>query len=518
MTSWVSACPPGAVHHGGGDVVRCDERVERRGAGLRAVGFVEAAVVDRSLAVADVDVRGLRERRETFVGGVRRKHGGPIRRMVGRIASHRVTVAIHRIESRVAVPGFVEVNAIDALREQRLGLDGVVAHAVIGAVRQHRVDGVLVRGVLGERVVRDRFRDRLGFQPRRRDQANDPVVIAGGTEEDGNPAGEDQGLLDRLVAVAVAQGDLGVADAGRHDRAVRSGRAVEDRIRAVGAEHAGRISFAFADGPGVAEQGAEGSAFNPHVGAEDVLAVVVEEHPPDGRLEERDAALVTRGRRRVFTVAVVTRQRGGKGREQGFKIALHRGEDATGDEGGGVVEEPDELVGERRHLHRDRAGQLPIGHQKDGHSRVTASQRAKQLGGLSVGVLFVLPDGPVQEHAVDPGVGRHGCQPIFHRKSFKDLDPAGAELRRQPDHCSPTRRGRPAEFVIDYQNAPQQFGSRDLGHGMSSRPALGNPWCRTLGTVPRIPGIPVVPATLPTVGAFLLGVFDMDQTTLYHMV
>ena len=58
-----------------------------------------------------------------LVGRVRREHGGTVRRMAGGIAAHRVAVAIHGIESRVAVPGFVEVNAVDALGEQGLGLD-----------------------------------------------------------------------------------------------------------------------------------------------------------------------------------------------------------------------------------------------------------------------------------------------------------------------------------------------------------------------------------------------------------
>ena len=65
----------------------------------------------------------------------------------------------------------------------------------------------------------------------------------------------------------------------------------------MGTEHPGRISFALADGSGVAEQRAEGSAFDPHVGAEQVLAVEVEERAPDWRLEEGDAALMAGGRR-----------------------------------------------------------------------------------------------------------------------------------------------------------------------------------------------------------------------------
>ncbi len=65
----------------------------------------------------------------------------------------------------------------------------------------------------------------------------------------------------------------------------------------MGTEHPGGISLALADGSGVAKQRAKGSAFDPQVGAEQVLAVEVEERTPDGRLEEGDAALVAGGRR-----------------------------------------------------------------------------------------------------------------------------------------------------------------------------------------------------------------------------
>ena len=71
---------------------------------------------------------------------------------------------------------------------------------------------------------------------------------------------------------------------------------------------------------------------------------------------------------------------------------------------------------------------------------------------------------------MDPGIGRHGCQAILDRKRFEDLDPAGAEFLRQRTHRSPACRGRSAEFVIDDQDTPPQFGSSDLDHGTSPSP------------------------------------------------
>ena len=74
--------------------------------------LVEPRMIDRIAPVADVDERGLRERRQQLVGGVRREQ----RRTLfvrGRIAEHGVTIPVERVEARIGVPGFVEVQAID---------------------------------------------------------------------------------------------------------------------------------------------------------------------------------------------------------------------------------------------------------------------------------------------------------------------------------------------------------------------------------------------------------------------
>ena len=123
-------------------------------------------------------------------------------------------------------------------------------------------------------------------------------------------------LLDRLVAIAIAERDLVVADARGHDRAVRRGRAVQHGVRAVRAEHARGVALARADRARVAEHRAERAALDAHVGAKQVLAVEVEERAADRRLQERDAALMARRGPRVLALAVVARERCGKRRQQ----------------------------------------------------------------------------------------------------------------------------------------------------------------------------------------------------------
>ena len=218
------------VHHRGGDFVRGDQRVERGRARLRGVGFVEATVIDRLATVPDVDVGGLRERSEQLMRGMRREYGGAILGMLGGIAAHRVAVLVHRIEPRVGVPRFVEVDAIHALRESFLRVAGVVAHPIVGAVRHHRVDRALGGGALRQRVLRDAFRDGLGLEPGGRDRPDDAVAVARGAQEHGDAPADGEALLDGLVAIAVAQRDLAVAHTGAHDGPVRSRRAVQDRV------------------------------------------------------------------------------------------------------------------------------------------------------------------------------------------------------------------------------------------------------------------------------------------------
>ena len=109
-------------------------------------GEVDACIMKDSLkrecgigaaAVADVQERRLRQRRQQLVRGVR----GEDRRtlVILRIAMHRMPVAIQRIEARVRIPGFVEMDAIDARIEQLLHAFRVVAKAVVGGVRDDRV-------------------------------------------------------------------------------------------------------------------------------------------------------------------------------------------------------------------------------------------------------------------------------------------------------------------------------------------------------------------------------------------
>ena len=220
---------------------------------------------------------------------------------------------------------------------------------------------------------------------------DDAVAIARRHQEHRNAARVHQALLDGLVAIAVAQRDLVVADAGRHDGAIRRGGAVGHRVRAMRAEHARRIALALADRAAVAEHRAERTALDAHVGAKQVLAEEVEERAADRRLQECDAALMAGRCPRVFALAIVARQRRGIGRQQVGKVTLHRRLHAATDERCRVVEYPDELIRQGRDFDADRAREIAAGHEENRHLGIALAHCAQQLGRLGVGVLVVLP-------------------------------------------------------------------------------------------------------------------------------
>src|SRR5215469_17921290 len=93
-------------------------------------------------------------------------------------------------------------------------------------------------------------------------------------------------MLDRLVAIAVAESDLVARHAGHQNDPVRGRGAIGDRIAAMGAENPSGIALALADRPGMVEQRAELADRDREVGAQQALTEEIKEGPPRRRLEE----------------------------------------------------------------------------------------------------------------------------------------------------------------------------------------------------------------------------------------
>ena len=312
--------------------------------------LVESPVRDRAPAVADVQEGCLRQRGEQLVRRVRREDRRAL--VVLRVAPHAEPVAVDRVEPRVAVPGLVPVDAVDRRVEQLLDGARVVAEPVVGRVRDHAVDRTPVRLRPDQRVRLDRPPDRRGPELVRRDRPDDAVAVAQRHVVVRDRPRHREAVLDRLVAIAVAQRDL----AGRHrrheDDAVRRRRAVGHAVGAVGAEHARGVLLRLADRPGVVEQRPELADRDRQVGAQQPLAKVVVEHSPDRRLEERGASGVPRRVPRILVNAAELAERRGHRRQHLLDVPARRRLDTPAHERRGVLEHPDELVGELHHVDR----------------------------------------------------------------------------------------------------------------------------------------------------------------------
>ena len=222
---------------------------------------------------------------------------------------------------------------VDAARHQRVGLDA-------------GLDGLL--------------RQALG-----RNRADDSVAIAQWHQVVRDGAGHHQAVLDGLVAVAVAERDL-VARHRRHeDHAVRHRGAVGHRVAAVRAEHARAVALVFAHGARVIQQRTQTTHADRQVRAQHVLAEVVEEDAAHRRLEKRRAALVAGRVPGVFEVERELHERRGQRRHHDVEVTADRGRDAAADEGGGVLESPDELIHHAHDFDRDVRRLAALGHQED---------------------------------------------------------------------------------------------------------------------------------------------------------
>lgn len=439
----------GAVHHRRRDVVRRDDRVVRRRRRVHHERFVKLAMRDRAAAVAHVDVRRLRQRGQQLVRRLRREHRGPVGTMVARVAVHRMAVAVDRVETRVAVPRFVEVQAVDARAEQFFHARDVVAEAVVRRVRDDRVLRLAIGQPGRERVRRDRLANRRLRETLGRDRPDDPVAVARRHEVGRNRARHRHRVLGGLVTVAVAQRDLVAAHARHQDDAVGRRRAVRHVIRAMRAEHARRVTFAFADRARVIEQRAEFADRDRQVRAEQRFAEVFEERAADRRFQEARATRMAGRMPRVLVNARELRERAEHRRQHVRAIAFDRRVDAPADEVGRILEQPHEIVDLPHHRGRHRRRHAAVGQQEDRHVAVALPDRVDHGLGRPVAVHAEIP---VEQHALDRRIGTDQHERIVGGGRREHVDVALHEFRAQRTDCPPGRRFL-RDLVVDQQRA-----------------------------------------------------------------
>lgn len=93
--------------------------------------FVKALVVNRVAPVTNVYHRCLGKSCEQLMRRLRCKHGRPFAVVVFRIATHRKTPLVHRIKTRISVPGFVKMQPVDTFSQQLLDPVDIITQAVI---------------------------------------------------------------------------------------------------------------------------------------------------------------------------------------------------------------------------------------------------------------------------------------------------------------------------------------------------------------------------------------------------
>ena len=148
----------------------------------------------------------------------------------GGIAEHGVTAAVERVEARIGVPRFIEVQAIDDVAGDLDHAFDVVDQSIVGRIRDDGMARLEPVRAGGQRIRAGPLPDRFRLQVFRVDRADDAVAIAVRHEKDRDRPGHHQAMLDGFVAVAVAQGDVVLRQARHEYDAVGARRAVGDRV------------------------------------------------------------------------------------------------------------------------------------------------------------------------------------------------------------------------------------------------------------------------------------------------
>ena len=173
-------------------------------------------------------------------------------------------------------------------------------------------------------------------------------------------------------------------------------------------------------------------------------------------------------RPRVLPLSVITRQCGGIGRQQHLDIALDCHLHPAADEGRGVLEDPDELIGQCGDLDADRARELAAGHEKNGNLGVARPHCAQQSRRLFVSAVVITLLRPIEQDAVDAGIGDDRRQAVLVRNGFHDLEVPASQLRYQGVHAARGRTAGLREPAVDNKDTSgERAGSSTWHHGAS---------------------------------------------------
>src|SRR5471030_94181 len=140
-------------------------------------------------------------------------------------------------------------------------------------------------------LLLDRFRHKLRFW----NGSDDTKTVAGRNEEYRHTASHYQPLLNRFMAVTVAECELTIANHRRHNGAVRARSPVQYRVTLMRAKDTCGISFGLFNRSAVVEQRPQCTTFDTGIGTEQILTEEIKEFTAYGCFSKSNATLVTRG-------------------------------------------------------------------------------------------------------------------------------------------------------------------------------------------------------------------------------
>lgn len=161
--------------------------------------------------------------------------------------------------------------------------------------------------------------------------------------------------------------------------------------------------------PGTQHCGSAASAdADRQVGAQQVFSVVIEEHPPDRRLEKRRAARVARRVPRVRMILVEPRHRRGQRRHHRVDVTTNGSLHSSADKRCRVLESPYELIDHLHHVDGNGGGFAALGHEENRDLGVARANCAQQLRRFADRVRVGAALRPVQQDAMDARIGDDG--------------------------------------------------------------------------------------------------------------
>ena len=316
--------------------------------------------------------------------------------MIARFAAHGIVIGIDRVETCIAVPGFVKVQTIGGFFQQILCFFSVITHAVIGAVGHHAVRRFLPGFVFSQRAFIDFLLQGFRLHFLRIDWPDNAVAVAAWHHVDRFRTCQHQALFDGFMAVTVNDHDIVIGHASLHDGAVRAGSTDDYRPGAIGTKYACGIFFAFAKCASMVKQRTEGSSFDAHVGAEQIFTIVVMVETSGGCFSKTNAALVAWRCPGIFMDVAIFHQRAEQWRQQLLAVAGHRGNGASGDKVGSIFQNPGEFIDKLQQIPvHCGEGFFPIAQQEDRHVLLALMKLTDQLSDV---LMFVRMFHLIAEH------------------------------------------------------------------------------------------------------------------------